>query len=141
MKEATKMNRSNKPSAIPQSPFLPTPVVSLSGDNSKVSARLPTGDSVEVLLFGATVISWKSANGKENMFVSDKSALDGSRAVRGGIPVVFPVSSGKLLRYLNANEQGRSLTGKYSPSAHHNKAMRLESYHSMVSPVVSAGNI
>ena len=42
------------------------------------------------------MISWKSkAPGDtepvERLFVSSKAALDGSKAVRGGIPVVFPI--------------------------------------------------
>jgi glucose-6-phosphate 1-epimerase len=46
-------------------------------------------------LYGATVISWKSASKtnpevKERLFVSGKAALDGSKPVRGGIPVIFP---------------------------------------------------
>jgi glucose-6-phosphate 1-epimerase len=47
-------------------------------------------------LFGATVISWKATEKSgpgepiERLFVSSKAALDGSKAVRGGIPVVFP---------------------------------------------------
>lgn len=86
------MERSKKPSAIPVSPTIPTPQVSISQDNSRVTASLPTGESVEVLLFGATVLSWKTAKGKENLFVSSKAHLDGSKAVRGGIPLVFPVS-------------------------------------------------
>ena len=86
------MERSKKPSAIPVSPTIPTPQVSISDDNSRVTASLPTGESVEVLLFGATVLSWKTAKGKENLFVSSKAHLDGSKAVRGGIPLVFPVS-------------------------------------------------
>ncbi|KAK6427959.1 hypothetical protein LTR95_015900, partial [Oleoguttula sp. CCFEE 5521] len=32
---------------------------------------------------------WKN-NGKENIFVSEAAKLDGSKPVRGGIPVVFP---------------------------------------------------
>ncbi|CAD6590031.1 MAG: hypothetical protein ASARMPRED_004532 [Alectoria sarmentosa] len=84
------MERSKKPSAIPVSPTIPTPQVSISDDNSRVTASLPTGESVEVLLFGATVLSWKTAKGKENLFVSSKAHLDGSKAVRGGIPLVFP---------------------------------------------------
>jgi hypothetical protein len=53
------------------------------------------GASAEILLYGATVISWKSP-GKlsstlsERLFVSSKAVLDGSKPVRGGIPVVFP---------------------------------------------------
>jgi len=46
-------------------------------------------------LYGATIISWKSANRKdrtpvERLFVSSKAKLDGTKAVRGGIPIVFP---------------------------------------------------
>lgn len=86
------MERSKKPSAIPVSPTIPTPQVSISQDNARVTASLPTGESVEVLLYGATVISWKSAKGEDNLFLSSKAHLDGSKAVRGGIPIVFPVS-------------------------------------------------
>ena len=86
------MERSKKPSAIPVSPTIPTPQVAISEDNHRVSASLPTGESVEVLLFGATVLSWKTAKGKEILFVSSKAHLDGSKAVRGGIPLVFPAS-------------------------------------------------
>ena len=85
------MDRPKKPSAIPVSPTIPTPNVSISQDNSRVTASLPTGESVEVLLYGATVISWKS-KGRENLFLSSNAHLDGSKAVRGGIPLVFPVS-------------------------------------------------
>ena len=91
------VERTKKPSAIPVSPLAPTPQVSISDDSSRVIATLPTGDRVEVLLYGATVISWKSANGKENLFLSDKAHLDGSKPVRGGIPVVFPVGLDLLI--------------------------------------------
>lgn len=46
--------------------------------------------SVTVLKYGATVISWKAA-GAERIWVSDAAKLDGSKPVRGGIPLVFPV--------------------------------------------------
>ncbi|KAL8924631.1 MAG: hypothetical protein Q9208_003946 [Pyrenodesmia sp. 3 TL-2023] len=85
------MERAKKPAAIPVSPIQPTPQVSISDDNSRVTASLPTGQRVEVLLYGATVISWKSSNGKENLFLSSKAILNGSKPVRGGIPLVFPV--------------------------------------------------
>ena len=86
------VDRPKKPSAIPPSPFFPTPKVAFSDDNSRITATLPTGESIEVLLYGATVISWK-VDGRENLFLSDKAHLDGSKAVRGGIPLVFPVSA------------------------------------------------
>ncbi|EEB87460.1 hypothetical protein MPER_15182, partial [Moniliophthora perniciosa FA553] len=53
------------------------------------------GSSAQVLFYGATVISWKSGDKRrpdpsERLFVSAKAAVDGSKPVRGGIPVVFP---------------------------------------------------
>ncbi|KAI9791445.1 MAG: hypothetical protein M1833_001522 [Piccolia ochrophora] len=84
------VDRPKKPSAIPVSPVAPTPQVQFSDDNSRLTAVLPTGESIEVLLHGATIISWKSG-GKEILFLSEKAVLDGSKPVRGGIPLVFPV--------------------------------------------------
>lgn len=46
--------------------------------------------SVTILKFGATVISWK-VKGEEQLWLSRAAKLDGSKAVRGGIPLVFPV--------------------------------------------------
>jgi len=110
----SKMERSNKPANIPVSPVIPTPQVSISQDNSRVTASLPTGESIEVLLYGATVTSWKSANGKENLFLSSKAHLDGSKAVRGGIPLVFPVSIFELAQKTRCTSRvfdtGRSVT-------------------------------
>lgn len=61
--------------------------------NSKtVKLELPkSGASAEIYLYGATVTSWKTAGGHERLFLSSKAALDGSAAIRGGIPIVFPV--------------------------------------------------
>jgi len=42
------------------------------------------------LLYGATIVSWRSTDILERLFVSSKASLDGSKPVRGGIPVVFP---------------------------------------------------
>lgn len=102
------MERSKKPSAIPVSPVLPTPQVFISDNNDSVSASLPTGERVEVLLHGATVISWISANGKDNLFLSSKAHLDGSKPVRGGIPLVFPVSATPFSPTLCTPSEGAS---------------------------------
>ncbi|KAJ9622104.1 uncharacterized protein PV06_05820 [Exophiala oligosperma] len=83
------MERKNKPASIPVSPSMAQPIVDLS-DNI-LTARLPTGDSVTVYLYGATVTSWKTSNGQEQLFLSQAAALDGSKPIRGGIPLVFPV--------------------------------------------------
>ncbi|GMG36729.1 unnamed protein product [Ambrosiozyma monospora] len=43
-----------------------------------------------ILNYGATVISWK-INSEEQLWLSTAAKLDGSKPVRGGIPLVFPV--------------------------------------------------
>jgi glucose-6-phosphate 1-epimerase len=48
------------------------------------------GAQAIVTLYGAHLVSWKSADGQERLFCSARSALDGSRAIRGGVPVIFP---------------------------------------------------
>ncbi|KAF4632305.1 hypothetical protein G7Y89_g5821 [Cudoniella acicularis] len=86
------VDRPKKPSALSTTPG-PTPQaqVNISHSNSRVSAVLPTGEAVEILLYGATIVSWKDAKGNEKLWLSEKAKTDGSKAVRGGIPLVFPV--------------------------------------------------
>ncbi|TWU75497.1 hypothetical protein ED733_005464 [Metarhizium rileyi] len=86
------VDRPNKPTALATTPGLsPQPHVTISDGSSRVLAALPTGESVEVLLFGATVLSWKDAAGDEKLWLSKDTKLDGSKGVRGGIPLVFPL--------------------------------------------------
>lgn len=60
-------------------------------NDSIARLELPGGKaSADVLLYGATVISW-NVNSAEKLFLSKKTPLDGSAAIRGGIPLVFPV--------------------------------------------------
>ncbi|CAK9435350.1 uncharacterized protein LODBEIA_P31540 [Lodderomyces beijingensis] len=47
-------------------------------------------NTATILKHGATVISWVN-NGEEQLWLSQGARLDGSRPVRGGIPLVFPV--------------------------------------------------
>lgn len=56
------------------------------------AVRLQAGDGAVavVTLFGAHLVSWHSADGAERLFCSRRSALDGSRAIRGGVPLIFP---------------------------------------------------
>ncbi|KAJ5480720.1 hypothetical protein N7539_006614 [Penicillium diatomitis] len=82
------MDRSKKPAAIGVGASLPQPSVSV--QDGLIEASLPSGESVTVYLYGATVTSWKT-NGQEKLFVSKKAHMDGSKPIRGGIPLVFPV--------------------------------------------------
>lgn len=52
--------------------------------------RLQVGDAyAEVYAFGAHVTSW-GVGDEELLFLSREAILDGSKPIRGGIPVVFP---------------------------------------------------
>jgi glucose-6-phosphate 1-epimerase len=50
----------------------------------------PDGAQANVTLYGAHLISWRGADGRERLFCSARSALDGTKAIRGGVPVIFP---------------------------------------------------
>ncbi|WP_416560321.1 D-hexose-6-phosphate mutarotase [Limnohabitans sp. yimb22184] len=51
--------------------------------------QLPGGDRVVVAHHGAHVLSWV-AQGRERLYLSPNSVMDGRAAIRGGIPVCFP---------------------------------------------------
>ncbi|KAI8083007.1 galactose mutarotase-like domain-containing protein [Halteromyces radiatus] len=58
--------------------------------NKVVTLEHPSGATAKISLFGATVISW-IVKDTERLFVSKKAILDGTKAIRGGIPLVFPI--------------------------------------------------
>jgi glucose-6-phosphate 1-epimerase len=60
------------------------------GDLPAVHITAADGAQATVSLFGAHLLSWKTADGKERLFVSAQTPLDGSKAIRGGVPVIFP---------------------------------------------------
>lgn len=51
--------------------------------------QLPCGDRVVVARHGAHLLSWVAA-GRERLYLSPQSAMDGRSAIRGGTPVCFP---------------------------------------------------
>ena len=76
------------------------------GQLPALQLRASDGAEATITLYGAHLVSWKtppspqaSAAGavglqapapQERLFLSTLSALDGSRAIRGGVPVIFP---------------------------------------------------
>lgn len=60
-----------------------------------LSVRGPSSvANVEVFLFGAHVSRWFETGKPEFLFLSEKASLDGSKAIRGGIPIIFPQFGG-----------------------------------------------
>lgn len=80
--------------------------------------RVPSGASAVVSAFGAQVLSWTTADGRERLFLSERAVFDGNAPIRGGVPVCFPQFAGLgplpkhgFARTRTWSESGRS-TGK-----------------------------
>jgi glucose-6-phosphate 1-epimerase len=43
-----------------------------------------------VYLHGAHLTSWRTADGRERLFLSDTAAFAPPKAIRGGVPICFP---------------------------------------------------
>jgi glucose-6-phosphate 1-epimerase len=56
----------------------------------KVLIEHASGSRAEVYLYGAHVTSWVPAGGHEMLFLSERAEFEHGKAIRGGIPVVFP---------------------------------------------------
>jgi len=56
----------------------------------KLVAHHDSGSSVELYLQGAHITSWKDPKGNELLFLSKNSFFKEGKAIRGGIPVIFP---------------------------------------------------
>lgn len=60
------------------------------GQLPAVTIRAADGAQATVTLYGGHLVSWQTSDGEERLFCSRASSLDGSRAIRGGVPVIFP---------------------------------------------------
>ena len=59
-------------------------VITLAPFGQLPAVHLTAADGAQaiVTLYGAHLVSWKSAGGSEHLFCSARSALDGSKAIR-----------------------------------------------------------
>lgn len=48
------------------------------------------GSSAVISLHGAQVLSWIAADGRERLFLGERAQFGPGKAIRGGIPVIFP---------------------------------------------------
>ncbi|KAL6928855.1 hypothetical protein ACO0SA_002185 [Hanseniaspora valbyensis] len=97
---------------------------------------------VTVLKYGATVISYKT-KGIENLFLSEAAKLDGSKPVRGGIPLVFPVFGketnpedplSKLPQHGLARNSHWEFLGESSPKEEDGVAVQFGLYPDIANP-------
>jgi len=75
--------------------------------------RGPDGAVAIATLQGAHLVSWSMPGGGERLFVSERSAFGAGKAIRGGIPVVFPqfAELGPLAKHGFARTTDWKLTG------------------------------
>jgi len=50
----------------------------------------PSGAEATFALHGGHLISWKTADGIERLFLSDQATFGPGSAIRGGVPIIFP---------------------------------------------------
>lgn len=56
-----------------------------------IEMHTSAGASATVSLFGGHLISWKpQTDAQEQLYLSEIANMDGSKAIRGGVPVLFP---------------------------------------------------
>ena len=82
-----------------------------------VKISLPGGDRVLVALFGAQVLSWVTADGIERIYLSPRARFDGSRAIRGGVPLCFPQFNQRALGQNPLPKHGFARTQTWRVSA------------------------
>ena len=107
-----------------------------SGQNglTKVLLRHPSGSECEVYLQGATVTSWKQPSFGEILYLSPKAQFAPGKAIRGGIPLIFPQFGGGPLpshgfartaewrvAATSASPQQTVLSLELSPNAEHER--------------------
>jgi glucose-6-phosphate 1-epimerase len=69
-------------------------VISGNGGLPRIRVTAPSA-SADIYLHGAQITSWRPAAAEEVLFLSEHSAWQDGRAIRGGIPVCFPWFRGK----------------------------------------------
>lgn len=55
-----------------------------------VRLATPAGTSAVIALHGAQVLSWQPAGGMERLYLSERAVFAEGKAIRGGVPVIFP---------------------------------------------------
>ncbi|KPI86730.1 aldose 1-epimerase-like protein [Leptomonas seymouri] len=55
-----------------------------------VTLRNDDGSSITVYEQGAHLSSWKSADGREHLYLSPSAIFEDRKALRGGVPLIFP---------------------------------------------------
>lgn len=71
-----------------------------------MALALPGAGQAIVMQQGAQIVSWCTADGHEQLFLSSKAVFDGSSAIRGGVPVCFPQFNQRVLAHRELPKHG-----------------------------------
>lgn len=75
-----------------------------------IEISLSQGDRVCIALHGAHVLSWKTADGAEHLYLSPLAKIDGASPIRGGVPICFPQFNQRVLANLPLPKHGFART-------------------------------
>lgn len=60
----------------------------------RIRLDAPDGAQAEIALHGGHVLSWRTPDARERLFLSPRASFDTGAAIRGGVPVIFPQFAG-----------------------------------------------
>ncbi|MBU6436998.1 MAG: D-hexose-6-phosphate mutarotase [Betaproteobacteria bacterium] len=89
-----------------------------------VCVQAATGERAIVALQGAQLLSWQTADGVEQLYLSPRALADGRSAIRGGVPLCFPQFNQRVLgaRALPKHGFARNLRWQHVDAAAHTPA-------------------
>ena len=62
-------------------------------DIAPLSAAVPSS-STQITPFGAHLLSWRPTDEEDVLWLSSRAVLDGTKAIRGGVPLCLPWFAG-----------------------------------------------
>lgn len=78
----------------------------------------PAGGRLRVTLQGAQVISWQTASGDEQLYLSPKPTPDPGDPIRGGVPICFPQFNQRVLGAAKLPKHGFARTLNWKLKTH-----------------------
>ncbi|XP_074295210.1 putative glucose-6-phosphate 1-epimerase [Silene latifolia] len=123
------------------------------GNLPKLVITSPYGSEAEIYLFGACLTSWKSANGKDLLFVRPDAVFNGQKPISGGIPHCFPqFGPGKIQQHGFARNvnwsiiESESVEGKPAVTfelkdSPYSRAMWDFSFHALYKVILDSTNL
>ncbi len=82
-----------------------------------VELELASGDRARVSLQGAQTLSWRSADGVEQLYLSPSKRLTAATPIRGGVPICFPQFNQRRLEAAELPKHGFARTLRWKAGA------------------------